>query len=706
MWISVKNLAAQLNISTRAVQKMIAEGQVVARKKNKKTYEVDTSTLPQRHQAHLPEVMRAVSLPRVAITQVISSSAATALGRTLTRKERIKAEVVKYYEELPVLQTQAVRIGITAKVFSISPSSVRRYIKELEQHGVLGKPKEGKKSKWTDEAKNWMIGWYLNFIKTTSVNSKQAAYDAVSTESLKRGWTIGCRSSAYAILSDIPKLMVDYATAGNRSLDNYFYIKRDWNSLKPSQIWIGDQHVCDFWVVDKTNPDKWRYFRPTIYAWEDGATRMITGIAVDENYTSDTVIESIRVGIHRFGFFENTYNDNGTSECSKAATQIIDDLIILSDNRSHMRDVSDLYRNEDGVYVVEDAEGRKIGATDSLDSWRRQHRRIYARVKNAKTKPIERLFGTIETKMAQRGVPGHVVTPGAPADQEEKESQVLARAKANDWILTLEEFMVELIKGIDEYEHSYHSTLKMSPREKLAEYISKGWAAKRPANPKDLDFIFLSRASAIVRKGRVTINKRMYIGEDLGTSYSNVFPDVGLSMHENEKVEVRYDKYNPDIAYAVFPNSDVKIRALKPVRPIDMLDDQAMKKGIEWKRHQMKVVREAFTKLAIPITNTLIESKLSVQIEEADRKIADIKQPRLVPPALHKASANRSNKALRLHASDDAHYEWCLIELANGNTLDPVEREYMNAYECTDEYKRDRSYWDSFRDFYMKEDKE
>ena len=116
-------------------------------------------------------------------------------------------------------------------------------------------------------------------------------------------------------------------------------------------------------------------------------------------------------------------------------------------------------------------------------------------MKNAKAKPIERLFGTIEEKMAQRGVPGHVVTPGAPADQEEKEQQALDRLKKNRQILTLDAFMAELAKEIDIYEETYHASLKMSPKEKLKEYVDAGWRAVRPLQ-KDLDFVFLQRTES------------------------------------------------------------------------------------------------------------------------------------------------------------------------------------------------------------------
>lgn len=698
MWISVSELAKALNVSTRAVQVQIKNGVIVARKKDKKSYEVDLSTLPSNWMEKLPEEYKqhAGALTTIGGTSsvVVSSSAQSALGRALTKKEKLRAEVAAHYNSLDPLMKESVRAKITATIFAISPSTVRRMLKEVAEYGVLGAPRKDQYYRaWTPEAIDYMQAWYLSFIKTTSINSKKAAYDATVKMAAEKGWRIGCRSAAYTILSEIPELMKRYAIAGSRALDNFFYIDRDWSKLKPSQIWIGDQHICDFWVVDKSNPGKWRYYRPTVYVWEDGATRCIAGLAVDENYNADTVIESVRMGIGRFGFFDCTYNDNGSSECSKAATQIIDELIILSDNKCHMRDISELYKTADGCYVTEDPDGNFISVEETSEEWHRKHRRIYANVKNAKAKPIERLFSSIEMKMAQRGIPGHVVTPGAPADQEEKESKVLAYQKEHDQILTLDEFMVELIKGIDEYEHTYHSTLKMSPWEAVQKHIAEGWRAARPASQDDLDFIFLSRTRAKIRKGRVTINGLQYKGEDLKVVVGQ-FADVGLNLHEGEVCDLRYSKYDPALAYAVFPHAGVKIRPLKLVESIDMLDDEAMKEGIAWKRAEMRKVREVFSSLELPLGITM-QTKVTKQVTAAKDAIEAVEVPAIEPPKVHKQ--HRSPGKLTLHASNTERYQYCIdMELA-GQALSQADKAFKEEYEESPEYIAQKSYWETYR---------
>lgn len=706
MWLSVKRLADLMEVTPRAIQKAIHDHVVTARKKDGKSYEVDLTSLPEDMMNRLPEEYRKsagdLTVVGSAGDVVLSAASREALGRQLTDREKLKAELYRFWCSLdPVLQERQ-KAAIAASQFGISLSTVRRIVKDVRTNGFLEAARTGGTGgSWDEEAIAWMRSWYLSFLKRTNVSSKAAAYKAVKAEAEVRGWSVGCRSTAYELLSQIPEIMVRYAMGGSRALDNFFYISRDWSKLKPSQIWIGDQHICDFWVVDKRDPDRWEYYRPTLYVWEDGATRCIAGLAVDRDYDSGTVIESIRMGIRRFGFFECTYNDNGSSECSRATTMVVDELLILSDGRSQMKDLSELYRTVDGSYVVEDPDGNVMSVDETPEEWRRKHRRIYAAVKNAKAKPIERLFGSIETRMAQRGIPGHVVTPGAPADQEEKEQRNLDYWKAHDMILTLDEFMLELVKGIDEYEHTYHSALKMSPWEAVQKHIAEGWQARRPANPAELDFIFLSRTRAKVRRGRVTINGLQYKGEDLKVVVGQ-FVDVGLVLHEGETVDLRYDPHDPSMAYAVFPGAAQKIRPLRLVESIDMLDDRAMVEAIRWKRDQMKAVREVFRRLEMPIMQD-VETRLTQQVRQAVEHSADIELPPPEPPKVHtpeRETHRTSSDGARLHSTAYERYQWLVDRQLDGQVLDEDELAFMREYEQAPEYEMQRSYWENYRRFY------
>lgn len=693
MWVKISDLALMINKSTRSIQRYIQAGKIAARKIDGKTQEVDMSSLPQEWKSLLPDEYKNASglmAPSYALS-VTTASKLESLGRKLSPQDKLKMEVNAYFLSLDPLLMKGQRTSMTAKFFNVSERTVARYIADVSVLGVPVAKEKDKRKNWSVEAESYLTGWYLDFLRQTGKDSKMAAWKACKKEAEIRGWSIGCKSSAYDILSEIPELVKKYAIGGNRALDNHFYIARDWSSLKPSQVWIGDQHICDFWVADYSDPEKPVFYRPCLYVWEDGATRMVAGLACDkDSYTSQTVLDALKMGIMRFGFFDCTYNDNGTSECAKATVRVIDELLLLSDGKTAMKDVSDLYKGLDGVYTVEDPEGKEIARTTDSQEWHRLHRRIYANVKNAKAKPIERLFGTIEEKMAQRGVPGHVVTPGAPADQEEKEQQALDRAKANHQILTLDAFMAELAKEIDIYEDTYHSSLKMSPKQKLMEYVDAGWKAIRPPQ-SDLDFVFLQRTESKIIKGRVKANGITYIGEDLKPIVDG-YADVGLHLHEGEKVEVRYSESDPNVCYAVIPNSINKVRALKPVKAIDMLDDEAMKAGIEWKRSQMRIVRNVFDKLTKP-EGIKIETPYAKAIAEADKALKEIPEPEKLVLEAH--TTPRTTR--QSYASHRDHYQHCLEMMADKKELDAEDVSFMSQYEKTEEYLQSKGYWDTYR---------
>ena len=699
MWIDTKALSAIVGKSQRAIQHKARNGEIAARKKDGRSIEVDTDSLPPEWKALVAAVP---SVPSVRESSPLSAYAEGILGRKLTGRESRKVNIARYADSLGNVP-ESRKVAMTAGYFGLSESTVRRAIKEVAEYGVVsGDRKPSGYRAWDDEAVSYLRSYYLQLAKDRNIDSKEAAWKALQSEAQRRNWKIGSRSSAFRILKDIPVLIRKYATGGNRALDNFFYIKRDWSSVEPAAILIGDQHIADFWVVDDSSKDKPRYFRPTFYVWQDAATRCVAGIAVDEDYSSETVLNALYMAICRFGFFKATYNDNGTSECSNAAVSVIDEIIAVSGGKSSMLDISELSRMSDGRYAVEDPDGNIVDIASDEKAWRNKNRRIYAQVKNAKAKPIERLFSTLEMKLAEKGVPGHVVTPGCPADQEEKESAALERQKRNGEILTLDEFVRVMIETIAEYEGTRHSSLGMSPLEKVREWLERGWKPVYPQNRADLDFIFLSRKKARIRKGRVTVDGVDFIGEDLRSRDGELL-DVGLSLHEGESVEVRYSPLDMSHAYAIFPElgKGKRVRALRAVCSVEMLDQEKLSNAIAWKRRCMKTVREAFRLLASPGTAEEKETRLSREIIDADKAFQavergdkDEKIPQLASPEAEPAPRIRPYRPF--FSSDYARFKWCCDMIIGNFELDENDKDFCIRYRMGEEYKENSDYWDAY----------
>jgi len=474
-----------------------------------------------------------------------------------------------------------------SREYGVSVSSIKRYINHITVNGYQPKQHQPRPlAAWDTEALEFFKRFYLMIRRDVGRCTVRNAYQQTVIAASKHGWKVGSEQSAYVHAREIHAALKLYVKGGNRALDNLFYIARDLSNLRPFQIVVGDQHRFDFWVKD----DQGVYFRPECYLWLDMRTRLVYGIAFDRNYNSRTVLRALKMGVERFGKFESTYNDNGTSEKSAVADYTIEQ---LQQYGMKFCDEGDLYRTETGAYVVEGADGKTISVAKSRTEWKKQNRRIYANVKNAKTKPIERFFSTLEQILADLCLPGYVREIKGSAAEEEESNRRLEWQKKSGYILTLEEFANQVVKAIDCYEHRMHGTLKHSPQDDLKNAIdTEGW---QPSfiEPQDLYYLFLERAYATVRGDRVTLAGKQYIGPNL--TQDMVRTNRGnLAGLNRQKVELRYDPDNPESGiWAIDPRTNEAI-FLTAVEPISMLDDASASASLEWKRKNMKAVRDAY----------------------------------------------------------------------------------------------------------------
>jgi putative transposase len=469
----------------------------------------------------------------------------------------------------------------------VSVSSVKRYVRHIKTNGYQPKQHEPRPlAAWDEEALNFFKMFYLAVRREVGRCTVRNAYRQTAIVAAQKGWKIGSEQSAYVHAREIHSALKLYVRGGGRALDNLFYIARDLSTLRPFQIVVGDQHRFDFWVRD----DQGSYFRPECYLWLDMRTRLVYGIAFDRNYNTRTVLRALKMGVERFGKFENTYNDNGSGEKSSVADYTIEQ---LQQYGMKFCDEGDMYRTDNGAFVVEDAEGKMISVAKSRSEWKKQNRRIFANVKNAKTKPIERFFSTLEQILVDMCLPGYVAEIKTTAAEEEESARRLEWQKKNNYILTLEEFAHKVVSAIEHYEHRTHGTLKHSPQEDLKIAIhEEGW---RPAyiEQQDLFYLFLERSFATVRDGRVTLAGRQYIGPDLTqdmlkTNRGNL---AGLNR---QKVELRYDPDDPEYGIWAIDPRDNQAIFLTPIKAISMLDNDAASAALEWKRKNMRAVRETY----------------------------------------------------------------------------------------------------------------
>lgn len=693
MWIDVKTLAEIVGVSRRTIQLRVKkDSTIITRAKDKKSYEILVTSLPSEWQTLVVKNSKISDIPVTALSKpaqlaAVEKKSLIGIGTKIDEKQRKKMLIAQKVNNKPSNLTRGEWINQIAFYFSVSPSTVRRIAKENKEFGIIGRPKHNNKNqKWSKEAINYLQGYYLAALKQHGACNKKTAVNAVMKMAKQKNWSVGCTSSAYALLSNINPLLLSFATGGNRALDNYFWIARDCDALNPFQIVIGDQHIFDYWIADY---DTGLIRRPECYLWLDMCTKLIYGIAFDKHYSSDTVRESLRLGLHRFGAFDCTYNDNGTSECSKAINLIIDDLIKLGMNAA---DISELYKTNNNTYVIEDEKGEIIDVATNEKEWRRKHRRIFAGVKNAKAKDIERFFRTLEKMLDEKMIPGRCATPGANAAVDEVERARLEKQKEKHELLTEQEFISVCIQCLSEYEQTKHSTLKMSPWEKLQEKQRKGWVAKF-YDKFDVDFALAERKQCTVSRGRIVIDNIWYIGEELKLEDGSI-DDSGIYKFDGQKLEVRYNRHQRDLAFAVTPDGVIKPLVQVNSKAVTMLDDRAMVNAISEKRKQIRSVKEAFNSLVKPIGKITYEKPIIPEIKQAENS-CEIKAPpkKLKSPEEVVKTVIRPFKPLM--PTKRERYQWCLEMLIQGAPLPKEDEQFMKEYKDTEEYEEYEMYFNA-----------
>lgn len=685
MWIRIKELADIVGISPRAVQLRVRrEPSIAIRPADGRSVELSVPTLPLEWQT---AVARAGGLSdeRTALAPPPAKPAAgggASLGRALSvlsrepsGRDRLRAQAAQMVRAGARIDSVAYRLGV-------SPSTVRRMAKDADAYGVAGKPRAARaRTSFCPEAQAYLKAYYLQALKETGCESKKTAWLALQMKAKEEGWAIGGRSTAYAVLSEISPLHLRYAKEGNRGLDNIFYISRDCMALRPFQIVIGDQHIFDWWVADY---EAGTIRRPECYLWLDMGTKLVYGLAfAEKHYNAQTVKEALRFGLYRFGGFEATYNDNGSAECSRATTEVIDDLLRLG---MRSRDVSELYKTADGSYAIPGEDGKIAESARTVKDFRR----IYAQVRNAKAKDIERFFRTLETRLEARCLPGKAANPAANAAEDEVERARLERQKGRRELLTERQFAQVVCEEIVAYEQTVHGSLRgMSPREALAAKAKGGWRQRR-IDLDLVDFILFERRVCKVRDGRVLLNGSYYIGAPQ-TASAGRLDDVGLWAYEGQKVEIRFSRYSPDFCLANVGNGPAPVRILTPVQSQVMLDDGALKEAMAAKRRQMRAVRETFADLTAIVP--------SLTYRPPEETVVDIADAGPAGGAAGQASEDEDPPerlpfiSLSDRSTPRKRYQWCLDMLIAGNQLSSGDKRFLLEYRMTDEYRDSSPRW-------------
>lgn len=125
----------------------------------------------------------------------------------------------------------------------------------------------------------------------------QPAYGLPSLDTVRRVW------------KKLPQIMQQRGRMTGAAYKSLLpYIRRDWQALRPNDVWIGDGHSFKAKVQ---HPIHGQPFKPEVTVIIDGCTRMVVGFSFSLAESCVAVADALRIGIKHNGVPLMYYSDNG-----------------------------------------------------------------------------------------------------------------------------------------------------------------------------------------------------------------------------------------------------------------------------------------------------------------------------------------------------------------------------------------------------------
>lgn len=572
MWLTVKETADLLNITDRAVRQSIekyCEGEkyvfrcVKGKGRGGKQYEILLESLPKWAQD---------KYNGVGSTDYISDNEAyKRLGKKRDKaiiKYNIVCAYLRYKKEKHFKGKQQAFIAKHNEEHPDNPITKRQleYWCRLYTNGgllALADNRGGQDGKTNITEDMWDV--FKKLYLRESRPSIMACYEITQEHFAEQGITIPSYSSFKIRVRKIPEIVVARYRFGKKYYEDKYlpYIPQDYSNTYSNQLWIGDHHIFDVLVVDEEG----NVFRPWLSAWEDLHSRMLVGYVVNRiSPNSDIVLDSFARGCYTHGIPDEIKIDNG------------------KDYKTY-----DLFNSG---FALSICNTMNIGVTNALPF-------------NAKAKPIERLFGTLESKYCKFldsyiGNSPH----NRPEDMRKLNKKLKNKAMPyNDFL----KFVDNMIKT---YNSSYHSTIKTTPIEAYKSGFTK---PMRYVADEDVLNAFFMRTSKPIKVSRNGIRV---------PAIGYYYDDTRLAPYIGKEVYARYNADDVRKVY-IFDESNDLICSAKCVEisshksPVTM---EYIRELQHKKKAKNKFIREQFdTDITIPTVDEYVNKK-SDRFEDVSTK--------------------------------------------------------------------------------------
>lgn len=535
IWLSTKEAANLLSYSDRAVRNKAKNGEYTHRYipsatgQGGKKIEILLESLPEQAQK--------AYLNKHGECQTVFNT-----DYTSTKEQRKKGEwralaVAEYRKFLK----QSIKGGMTKKTeimdlfvqqwnseqdFQISKKSLYDWMKKSKS-GQVEKliDKRGGYNRGQSSISPYYQKLFLSFYLQQSKPPFDACFRYVQIEANKNGDFIPGKKAFRNLLNNTDPAIKARGREGEKYFEDNFMptMQRDYSKLLPNDIWVSDHHLWDVFVRIPDGNGGWKPVRPWGSYWMDMRTRKVMfGFIREEAPNSDIVLLSFGIAVKKYGIPKRVYLDNGKDYKAR-------DLFYpeghLSKEDKQNKDIT-----QHGISKEElDKSYNSLASNLQLEV-------TYAIPYNARAKPIERLFDTLEDDFGK-------FYPSYAGSNAKKKPEDLKNLDIMEMI-TMEEFIEHHKKFIEDiYNNAPHSGNSMDNKSPNYWYANLDFS-KRMMADETLYFTLMrtSRPRKIQKEG-IRFNKEYYLNPE----YQNY---VGT------EVIVKYNPINLEIIYVFDMNEN------------------------------------------------------------------------------------------------------------------------------------------------------
>lgn len=360
--------------------------------------------------------------------------------------------------------------------------------------------------------------YFLDLYLQQSKPPFEICFRLTQAEANKNGDGIPGEKAFRNLLKNTNDAVIALAREGKKYFeDNYMLtMLRTYSDKLPNDLWVADHHLWDVFVRVPDGKGGWKAVRPWGSYWMDMRTRKVVSSFIrEESPNSDIVLLSVGIAVEKYGIPKCIYMDNGKDYKAR-------DLFYPGSHISE-QDKQSLDTARNGM------PGEEIKKSCTSLAVHLQMDSIYAIPHNARAKPIERLFNTLENGLGKL-YPSYAGSNAKNRPEDLKDLDIME-------MVTMEEFIKQHNLYIEKiYNNSPHTGESMDNKSPNYWYETIEFA-KRTMPEEVLYFAFMRTAGPLkIGKEGIRFNKELYMSAE-------------NQNHINKKVFVRYNPTVPERVY-------------------------------------------------------------------------------------------------------------------------------------------------------------